>query len=136
MIELLIVMAIIAVLSALSLFTLQGSRENARDAKRKADLETIRQAVEIYRADCGSYPLNVTMGAVFSSNCTGSVITYLQQVPNDPVTTQSYDYVPVGAAAPYYKYVICTALEGETTSDTNCSAASCGGGTCSYSVGN
>ena len=56
LIELLVVVSIIGILIALSIFGLQGARESSRDARRKADLETIRSGLEIYKADCNDYP--------------------------------------------------------------------------------
>ena len=62
LVELMIVIAIISILTAISLFGIQGSRESARDTKRKSDLETIRSALEMYKSDHNEYPP--------SDNCT------------------------------------------------------------------
>ena len=51
LVELLVVIAIIVILISVSLVGLTGSRETARDAKRKADLEAIRSALELYKSD-------------------------------------------------------------------------------------
>lgn len=56
MIELLVVIVIIGILTSVSIFALAGSRETSRDARRKADLEKIRSALELYKADNGCYP--------------------------------------------------------------------------------
>ncbi len=55
-IELLVVVTIIAILSAIGLVSFTNANRNARDAKRKADLESIRQALVLYRSDNGCYP--------------------------------------------------------------------------------
>ncbi|MBU1037028.1 type II secretion system GspH family protein [Patescibacteria group bacterium] len=47
-IELLVVIAIIGLLSTLAVVSLSGARVKARDAKRMADLSTIRKAIEVY----------------------------------------------------------------------------------------
>src|SRR5689334_22004949 len=70
LIELLVVISIIAILVGLSIFGLQGARESSRDAKRKADLEQIRSGIEIYRADCNTYPV----GSGNASSVLGSAL--------------------------------------------------------------
>lgn len=54
--ELLVVILIIGLLSAIVLVQLNRSRERARDAKRTTDLQTIVSAIELYRDRRGLYP--------------------------------------------------------------------------------
>lgn len=56
LIELMIAIAIIGVLATIGFTAFQGTRKSARDAKRKADMEAIRSALEMYKADKGCYP--------------------------------------------------------------------------------
>lgn len=56
MIELLVVMAIMAMLAAVGMVSYRNSGIAARDARRRADLETVRQALVLHRADTGQYP--------------------------------------------------------------------------------
>ncbi|MCS7092766.1 MAG: prepilin-type N-terminal cleavage/methylation domain-containing protein [Patescibacteria group bacterium] len=132
LIELLVVISIIGVISAMSLFALQSSRESARNARRRADLETIRSALEMYKADCNQYPA-ASGNAVpnpLTSNCTGSTITYLSSVPTDP-NSGNYYYRRMSATS----YELCARLEG-VSGTTACGGASCPGGACNYSVTN
>lgn len=128
LIELLVTIAIIGVLSMLSLVAVNSVREAGRDAKRKTDLETIRAAVELYKSDAGVYPGAIVIGG--SITYSGKV--YLSIVPDDPSIGRDYLYnVSAG------KYYLCAALEGGT-GDVNCAAgtgaaASCGTGvSCNY----
>ena len=57
LIELLVVATIITILSAIGLVSFVNAGKGARDAKRKSDLETVRQALVLYRSDDGVYPL-------------------------------------------------------------------------------
>ena len=52
---LLVVIVIISILIGMSVFGIQGARKNSRDARRKSDLEQLRSALELYRADNGGY---------------------------------------------------------------------------------
>lgn len=119
LIELLIVMTIIAVLAGLALVSYQGARKSARDGTRKADLEQLRSALEMYRAD------NPTIGYPNTLGDIGGYIT----VPSDPLPGRSYAYSRVSVS----KYNLCAALEvsGGTVSD----CGSCGI-TCNYKVTN
>ncbi|NCS87105.1 MAG: prepilin-type N-terminal cleavage/methylation domain-containing protein, partial [Candidatus Pacebacteria bacterium] len=56
LIELLVVATIITILSAIGLVSFVNAGKGARDAKRKADLETVRQALVLRRSDLGNYP--------------------------------------------------------------------------------
>lgn len=130
MIELLIVMTIIATLSGLSIFAIRGAASSGRDARRKADLETIMSAMTLIKADCGQFPstmsdpLATTAG---SEGCpTGN--TYMQDVPEDP-TGGSYCYRRLSATTS----CICADLENPPDTTSNC-GGSCDAGACNYAV--
>jgi general secretion pathway protein G len=113
LIELLVVIAIIGIMVGLSAFSLQGARESARDAKRKADLELIRAGLELFKSDCGSYPTSASLGTSLkgtacATNPSMASNTYISSVPGDPSTpTRKYIYDSTGATS----YSICASLE-------------------------
>lgn len=60
LIELLVVVAIIAILSAIGIAAFRNVTDNARDAKRKADVEAITKALENqYNPETGQYPTSL-----------------------------------------------------------------------------
>jgi general secretion pathway protein G len=93
LIELLVVIAIISVLSALLMANFVGVRQRGRDAQRKSDLRQIQAALELYRADVGSYP--TALPGCGSSLTYGSA-TYLQKIPCDPLMGGPYAYTSAG----------------------------------------
>lgn len=137
LIELLVVISIITIIMAISIFGLTNARQSARDGRRKSDLETVRSALELYRADCGSYPGSLgtsIRGANSSGNTCLTSTTYLQLVPTDPLGNNAYIYRRITNTT----YELCSTLEqpGSATS-TSCSGGgtSCGSGTtCYYKV--
>lgn len=131
LIELLVVISIIGILIGLSVFGLQGAREASRDSKRKADLELIRSGVEIYKSDCGVYPvvLDTTLIGDDSNSSCDSTNTYISEVPEDPTyPAASYYYLSDGVT-----YEICAALEQDPTTPATCSGT-CGTENCNYKV--
>lgn len=64
LIELLVVIAIISLLSSIVLASLSSARAQARDARRVADLNQLRTALELYYADYDKYPDNTDNGDV------------------------------------------------------------------------
>jgi general secretion pathway protein G len=94
LLEILVVSTIIAVLLAAGLASYRPATQKSRDSKRKADLEQIRSALEMYRADLGEYP---TTGSVNTTSCSGTIVnggnTYMDPVPCDPKNTGNYVYV-------------------------------------------
>jgi len=131
LIELLTTMAIIAILSGISLFALNGTRESARDGRRRSDLETIRQALEMYKSDCNVYPVSYGTSITGPSGC-GSIV-YLPTVPVDPQTNNPYCYCP--PASGNLSYTLYANLENGVTATLSCSTA-CSGNTYNFSVTN
>lgn len=140
LIELLVVISIIGILIALSASAFLSTKASARDTKRKADLEEIRSALEIYRTDCGRYPATVAFGSALtgdgSSSSCGTANTYMAKVPNDPQTSAyQYGYLPSGTG-----YKLCSYLETVTSctaDDGSCGdCPSCGPSGCRYKVRN
>lgn len=98
LIEVLIVVAIIGVLSASFLILINPQRQlqKSRDSQRRSHLRQIQSALEVYRADCGAYPIpssnSVPSPLVSAVSCTGAAATYMQSVPTDPKTKNLYYY--------------------------------------------
>ena len=100
LVELLIVIVIIGIVSTIGFFGAAPTYfKRARDAQRKTDLQQIRGALEIYRADMGVYPSSggtyqiqgcgnpcgntaCTWGGAWT--CGSPASTYISKLPNDP----------------------------------------------------
>jgi prepilin-type N-terminal cleavage/methylation domain-containing protein len=96
LVELLVVIAIISVLATLLLLQLGVARSKARDAKRIADINQVRSALEQYFDQTGFY-LNITDMSALAP-------IYLLNIPKDPLAagcTAVYDNSGSGAAKCY-----------------------------------
>jgi prepilin-type N-terminal cleavage/methylation domain-containing protein len=96
LVELLVVIAIISVLATLLLLQLGVARAKARDAKRIADINQVRSALELYFDDNGSYLATNIM--------TGLKPVYLINVPRDPLAagcTDTYNGTAAGSVNCY-----------------------------------
>jgi len=99
LVELLVVIAIISILATLLLLQLGIARAKARDAKRIADVNQVRSALEMYFDDNGSY-LATNIMTVLK---TGPV-QYLINIPRDPLAagcTDTYAGTAVGSVNCY-----------------------------------
>ncbi|KKU12217.1 MAG: Type II secretion system protein G [Candidatus Woesebacteria bacterium GW2011_GWA1_45_8] len=93
LLELLIVVAIIAILISIGLASFSRVQKSARDTQRRSDLENIRGALEQYYADYNNYPTGVMSDlsdALEGSNPRS--IVYLNEVQT---------LGPLGTADPY-----------------------------------
>ncbi len=112
MIELLIVVTIIGVLAAIGLVSYRGISATARDSKRQADLNTIRQALVLYRSEQGVYPSGTftDMRDELSDPADPDVDPYLSQpLPNPPAgggAIDGYTYSSTGTT-----FCLCTGME-------------------------
>ena len=87
-IELLVSVTIMAVMLAAAIVSYSNTNLRSRDAKRKADLETIRSALEICRSNTSTYPTSPLGNTV---TCSDGTVT-LRTVPTDPKTLDIYPY--------------------------------------------
>ena len=74
LVELLVVIGIIGILTAILTFSFLQAQKRSRDTKRKSDLKTLQVAFEAYKTQQGKYPLSCTNGAATSLSRT-SVFT-------------------------------------------------------------
>jgi prepilin-type N-terminal cleavage/methylation domain-containing protein len=106
LVELLLVVGIIVVLvgAIITVVNPVALQQRSRDSRRKADLEAIRQALELYRADS---PTKIYPGGTSLLVHGG----YLSVLPVEPDDGLNYSYSPGGGNA---TYTLCTVFEIDT----------------------
>lgn len=104
LIELLVVISIIGVLTAVLVMNLVGARERSRDSQKIQDLNSIKSALRMYYNDNQVYP---SPGVVNCTNCLNTAIgdSYLPGLKNSSV---GYSY---SAGSDGNSFVIKTTLE-------------------------
>jgi prepilin-type N-terminal cleavage/methylation domain-containing protein len=101
LIELLITLSIVAILATIAIMYVRGQAFKGNDARRKADMERIRIAVEEYEKDHNCYPPYVICGI----HPDQPIYPYLNNVPCDPDTNASYFYDYEGSTCPsWYRF--------------------------------
>jgi type II secretion system protein G len=100
LIELVVVISILAILSGVLVPRVTNHMKSARDARRLADIKTIRTAIEQYHADKGSYPApnaNSSFGG-WDVSSDGDFIRvlresgYLEEDAVDPINDSTFHY--------------------------------------------
>ena len=114
LIELLVVISIISLLSSLVISSISTAREKSRDARRKADMNQLRVALQFYASNNnGFYPgetwCDSSIGTMASAGCppvpassdwnyssvfVSSLINggYIPKMPIDPINNSTYFY--------------------------------------------
>lgn len=108
LIEILIVVAIIAILASVVLVGLGPTQQAGRDARRLSDLSEVQTALELYYSKCGFYPGTAncaastpgTTWAAMAAALTGSTIG-VPTIPNDPSTNGTYYYEAFSGGSTY-----------------------------------
>lgn len=108
LIEMLVVVAIMAILTSVASVNFIGTRQRGRDSQRKSNLRQIQSALELYRADQGVYPATASFPACNGQLVSGTTV-YMQRVPCDP-QGGNYQYQAPGAA-PNTTYCLRACLE-------------------------
>lgn len=132
MIELLVAIAIIAVLSAVGLTTFTGAQKKSRDARRTEDMNKVRDAAEQYFGVNNAYPSGLTALADKDNFNTwvGGLSTYTLGV-KDPIDAaigaNTYQYLGKATAGSLTTtYCLCALLEqgsGGNSSTSSCAAS-------------
>lgn len=133
LIEIMVSLAIVAIVSVAVVGSIFAAQRSARDATRRADLRIIQGAIQKYYANNNYYPQDNLInnpGQPF----TADQITYLSSIPEDPSAERSYCYASLAdrnnqiacstSNCQYYK--LCAALENPDTAET--SPCTCGSG--------
>jgi len=133
LIEVLVATTIVAIIATIGALSYSVTNLRGRDSKRKADLEQIRAALEMYKADNSTYPTaNDNSGTSWTTLGT-DLSSYISTMPKDPK-----DGCSTGYCTYYYctsdsgaTYSLAVTLESDTTGTGACGAP--GNGT-NYSV--
>lgn len=159
LIELLIVMAIIGILATIGVGFFVSAQQKTRDAERKSDLRQIANALEIFYADHGHYPLSnggrilacQYLPAIGSGIGTGQICNWNGSDVFADTTGRTY-FSPLtidpGSGEYYYRanttgtmYQLYATLENDNDPEYQTFAAtyasgssSCGGSTCHYAI--
>lgn len=116
LIEMLIVVAIIAILAGVVLTGITGFQASARDTKRIGDLRNVQNYLELYFNRCGYYPGSIAGGSCSTSDPASWTALesmmesegFTSSFPQDPVAAQTYYY---GSSADNLQYVLGATLE-------------------------
>ncbi len=129
LIELLVTVSIMAILMAIGIASYATVNVQSRNTKRKSDVEGLRSALEMYRADVGSYPAVNPQGFDVATNLSDALTVqgdYLPDIPPDPMPSlYRYYYTPTdydAANSKYYGYCLCAYIEHASNIDSNCEA--------------
>jgi len=116
LIELLITVAVIAILAAIAVPNFLEAQTRSKVARAKADMRTLKTALEAYAVDNNSYPLNAggigLTGALL--NLTQPIV-YITSLPKDPFVQDAlYFYFAGGSITnigeeKYGRYVLASA---------------------------
>jgi prepilin-type N-terminal cleavage/methylation domain-containing protein len=117
LIEILIVVAIIAILASIVIVGLGPAQQSGRDARRISDLQSMRNALQLYYNKCGLYPGDSSCAAgspgtswtAFEATLVSSGLGFSSSsLPEDPSSGRSYEYAyPTGNLS----YILAASLE-------------------------
>lgn len=150
LVELMVTVSIIAILSAIIYASFDQARAQARDKARMSSLKEVQLALEVYKAQNGSYPLSGCSASGFagpgpaSSGFTacnnyipGLVPDFIDKLPTDPrfesESTRGYYYQSDGNS---YKFMSYDVVEAQTVTAYGEEFARCpgAGGACGATV--
>lgn len=131
LIEILIVVAIIAILASVVLVGLGPTQQAGRDARRLSDLREVQNGLELFYQNCGFYPggngtngncntipsqWSSTNGAQGLGYVISQAVPNVGSIPSDPSANRSYGYNYATTPANGSAYVIGAVLENANNS--------------------
>jgi len=143
--ELIIAMAILAIVTGSLLGNYTSSQKKGRDSQRKSDLKQLQNALEAYANDNNGFYPNATSGQISGANWGNTFVDpdnpttiYMKQMVEDPVTGKNYYYV-VGTDNLSYQLYACLENTKDKSynvyADTNCNqCAGVDSNDCTYGV--
>lgn len=126
MIELILVMALIAILSVIGIGSYTQATLKSRDTQRKNDLNQMAKAIELFNNDVGKYPGGVagvmqcptdegevSCGRRISALLGDETAVYMEDTPVDPSNGRVYYYEPTSTGG----FALYAALENSEDRD-------------------
>lgn len=83
LVEIMVTLAIIAIVTTVSFVSFNQARIKGRDTKRITDVHVLQAALAAYYHDEGQYPTSLVPGTALVGPVSGK--TYLSQIPNNPL---------------------------------------------------
>ncbi len=113
LVELLVTIAIVGILASITVTSFSNHKEKARDARRISELQSIRDAINLYFEENGSFPNNLNDIASLFDNT----------LPKDPKTNLDYVYVKINTTPPTPKGYCLLAILETVQSSGDCSVS-------------
>jgi len=116
LIELLVVMAIMGILTIITVSQFTTAKTKAGDSQRKADLSSVSKALMMYYADYDRFPatIDLTTGGAFTDGTTDPGGLYMKVMPKE---NNQVDYPYVYATNGTNKFIILGHLKNTQDSD-------------------
>ncbi|MDP2090138.1 MAG: DUF1566 domain-containing protein [Candidatus Gracilibacteria bacterium] len=103
LVELIIVIAILAILGTIAFISLQGYSSQSRDSARISDLSRMKTSLELFNLDSGKYPIPTDGTNITYSGATAWIQGYfgesvyanvdkLDRIPTDPLINKEFVY--------------------------------------------
>ena len=125
LVELMVVVGIISILTAIITANFTESKKRSRDAKRISDIAQIQLALELGFDKCNAYPASLSTSA---SICTGHTLgDFISTIPTDSGT--AYTYATSGSV----DYVLRATLETNSSVLTDAPTGTIFGVSCDHS---
>ena len=122
--EIMIVVAILAILLTAFLLSYRGQLRKGYDGERKSDIHEIKTAFEEYFNDTGCYPIGTALMAF--TYCNESVDPWLRKVPCDPETGEPYTITVQPSACPTWYAIYTNVMQTSSEAENNpCSDPYC-----------
>ena len=125
LVELLIVIIIIAVIAAIAIPKFTNASLRSKESALKGELKLLRDGAELFKNDCGGYPVNLSDLALTTAptnyeSSAGAAVSipsgawkgpYVTNVDNDPVSNTAFRYTNTTGA------ILNSTSDGTTASD-------------------
>ena len=124
LIELMVVIAIIGILSAILLANFGAAKSKSRDGQRISDVAQIRLALAGYFNQCNVYPANLTIpsSGTTDTGCPSGINlgTFISKIPTPPAGANqpNYSYSTGTSNGAIQDYVLGATLENNSTIST------------------
>lgn len=94
--ELLVVVAVIAILSSIALVLTSGTKEKSRDSRRMEDIRQMQNALNLYYTNHNRFPIETSKVTITGSDDFSNILIadgVIEEVPADPLhPSRTYTY--------------------------------------------